>query len=128
MYLSSALGALGLLAATTTAAPSSPPLLNSRQDCEFNSVDSPECWKKGFSLTSNYYDEVPPVDVGREPVVYNFELTNITISPDGIERTVLAINGKFPGPTIEAEWGDTVGKLQTHHPFSPSPLPLMTPS
>lgn len=39
---------------------------------------------------------------------YWFELTNTTLSPDGIERDVLTVNGSVPGPTIEANWGDTV--------------------
>ncbi|XP_051134613.1 L-ascorbate oxidase isoform X2 [Andrographis paniculata] len=29
-------------------------------------------------------------------------------SPDGVEGTVLAINGRFPGPTIRARAGDTI--------------------
>lgn len=43
-------------------------------------------------------------------VQYWFEVTNTTVSPDGIERIGLAVNGSIPGPTIEANWGDTVGK------------------
>lgn len=29
-------------------------------------------------------------------------------SPDGYEREVIAINGMFPGPLIEANTGDTI--------------------
>lgn len=29
-------------------------------------------------------------------------------SPDGVEGVVMAINGKFPGPTIRARTGDTI--------------------
>jgi Multicopper oxidase len=29
---------------------------------------------------------------------------------DGYERIVLAVNGQYPGPTVEANWGDTVSK------------------
>lgn len=39
---------------------------------------------------------------------YNFEITNTTISPDGIERLGLVINGQMPGPLIEANWGDEI--------------------
>ncbi len=33
---------------------------------------------------------------------------NTTASLDGVERNVLLVNGTFPGPTIIADWGDTV--------------------
>lgn len=35
-------------------------------------------------------------------------MQNITAAPDGVERVVLSVNGTVPGPTIEADWGDTV--------------------
>ncbi|KAF2739733.1 hypothetical protein EJ04DRAFT_483935 [Polyplosphaeria fusca] len=41
-------------------------------------------------------------------VYYNFDITNATISPDGISRIGLLVNGQLPGPTIEANWGDTI--------------------
>lgn len=34
---------------------------------------------------------------------------NTTASLDGVERNVLLVNGTLPGPTIIADWGDTVG-------------------
>lgn len=30
------------------------------------------------------------------------------MAPDGVPRPVLAVNGQYPGPTIEADWGDTI--------------------
>lgn len=36
-------------------------------------------------------------------------------SPDCIENVVMAINGTFPGPTIEATAGDTVNITLTNH-------------
>lgn len=39
---------------------------------------------------------------------YWLELTNSTASPDGVQRNVLLVNGSFPGPTLFADWGDTV--------------------
>jgi len=30
------------------------------------------------------------------------------MAPDGIERPMLVFNNQYPGPTIEADWGDTV--------------------
>lgn len=76
--------------------------------------------------STNYYDEVPDtgvtVEVSSTPLlcwdqipdfrlfssqVY-LELVNTTASLDGVERNVLLVNGTFPGPTIIADWGDTV--------------------
>lgn len=48
---------------------------------------------------------VPNTGVTRE---YWFDLIQVTVAPDGIERMALTVNGSIPGPTIEADWGDTV--------------------
>ncbi|KIR33452.1 hypothetical protein I352_04221 [Cryptococcus deuterogattii MMRL2647] len=39
---------------------------------------------------------------------YTFNITKALASPDGYEREVIAINGMFPGPLIEANTGDTI--------------------
>lgn len=39
---------------------------------------------------------------------YTFTIAQSTLSPDGVPRTMLLVNGQFPGPTIEANWGDTI--------------------
>ena len=44
---------------------------------------------------------------GKGPT-YNFNIARGTIAPDGVNRSALLINGAFPGPLIEANWGDTV--------------------
>ncbi|KAJ4361052.1 uncharacterized protein N0V89_001621 [Didymosphaeria variabile] len=48
---------------------------------------------------------VPDTGVTRE---YYFELTDVTVAPDGYSRSAMAVNGSIPGPTIIADWGDTV--------------------
>lgn len=35
-------------------------------------------------------------------VKYDFEITNVTLSPDGIPKRMLVVNGQYPGPTITA--------------------------
>lgn len=30
------------------------------------------------------------------------------MSPDGYTKDVLLVNGQFPGPLVEANWGDTI--------------------
>lgn len=49
--------------------------------------------------------EVPDTGVTRE---YWLELTDVTVAPDGVSRSAMAVNGTIPGPTLFADWGDTV--------------------
>ncbi|KAF1813390.1 hypothetical protein P152DRAFT_395179 [Eremomyces bilateralis CBS 781.70] len=77
--------------------------LQSRQSCE-NSPTSRECWGQ-YSIDTDYYTVFPDTGVTRE---YWLVAQNVTISPDGYERKALVINGTMPGPTIEADWGDTI--------------------
>ncbi|KAI0016542.1 multicopper oxidase [Xylariomycetidae sp. FL0641] len=72
--------------------------------CDFDSASSPECWGD-FSLSTDWYSEAPDTGVTRE---YWLELVNKTAAPDGVERMVLTVNGTVPGPTLYADWGDTV--------------------
>jgi hypothetical protein len=71
-----------------------------------NSASDRSCWGD-YDLSTNYYDEAPDTGVTRE---YWFNIQNGTAAPDGVERIVLSVNGSVPGPTIIADWGDTVGK------------------
>ena len=71
-----------------------------------NSAEDRSCWGD-YDLSTNYYDTVPDTGVTRE---YWFDIQNSTAAPDGVDRIVLTVNGSFPGPTIIADWGDTVGE------------------
>jgi FtsP/CotA-like multicopper oxidase with cupredoxin domain len=75
-----------------------------RDECSFDSATSPECWGQ-WNLTTDWYATGPDTGVVRE---YWWEIVEHDISPDGIPRPALTINGTFPGPTIEADWGDTI--------------------
>jgi len=59
----------------------------------------------GYTINDNPYGVLPQTCATKE---YFFEITNTTISPDGIERIGLVVNGQMPGPLIEANWGDTI--------------------
>lgn len=60
----------------------------------------------GDRTTTNSDPSVPPnTGVVRS---YNFTIAQSTLAPDGVQRSVMLINGQFPGPTIEANWGDTI--------------------
>jgi hypothetical protein len=123
MFLKSLICSL-LVATKVAAAPqSSVPSLSKR--CT-NSADDRSCWGD-YDISTNYYDESPDTGVVRE---YWFNIVNTTAAPDGVERVVLSVNGSIPGPTIIADWGDTVGKYRqcretTHHQtLTPSKLSM----
>ncbi|KZV97348.1 hypothetical protein EXIGLDRAFT_764477 [Exidia glandulosa HHB12029] len=63
------------------------------------------CWDGRFDIATNYYTTGPRTGVTR---VYHWTLQNVTLSPDGIPRMALAMNGQMPGPTLVANWGDTI--------------------
>ncbi|KAG5984556.1 hypothetical protein E4U55_004212 [Claviceps digitariae] len=48
---------------------------------------------------------------------YDFTISRGVLSPDGYEREVILINGAFPGPLIEANWGDTI-QVTVHNNIS----------
>ncbi|RDW92183.1 hypothetical protein BP5796_01577 [Coleophoma crateriformis] len=89
----------GVTAAPSVTLPSKP--LGKR--C-VNSASDRSCWGD-YDLSTNYYDEAPDTGVTRE---YWLTLSNTTAAPDGVSRNVLLVNGTFPGPTLFADWGDTV--------------------
>ncbi|KAA8576186.1 hypothetical protein MFRU_009g01200 [Monilinia fructicola] len=53
---------------------------------------------------SNPYTSAPDTGVVRS---YDFTITRGKIAPDGYSRDVILINGQYPGPLLEANWGDT---------------------
>lgn len=61
-------------------------------------------WSKRTAFT-NYYKDYPNTGVIRS---YDFTISRGKIAPDGYEIDGLLVNGGFPGPTIEANWGDTI--------------------
>ncbi|KAF2141091.1 multicopper oxidase [Aplosporella prunicola CBS 121167] len=72
--------------------------------CSGNTAASRTAWCD-YDISTDYYSTVPNTGVTRE---YWFDLQETTVSPDGIERSALTVNGSIPGPTIFADWGDTV--------------------
>ncbi|KAI9836049.1 MAG: hypothetical protein M1819_001660 [Sarea resinae] len=96
---------IGLASTTPTPSAYSGTALSARSStCSGNTASDRSQWCD-YDLSTNYYTDGP--DTGNT-VEYWFNLVNTTASPDGVERNVLLVNGSFPGPTIEANWGDTV--------------------
>lgn len=62
-------------------------------------------WGSRSANNANPYTQSPNTGRTRS---YDFTIKRGTIAPDGYRRDVLLINDQFPGPTIEANWGDTI--------------------
>lgn len=61
----------------------------------------------GSRTASNTNPYTQPPNTGRIRS-YDFTIRRGFIRPDGFRKEVLLINNQFPGPTIEANWGDTI--------------------
>ncbi|RDW87987.1 multicopper oxidase-2 [Coleophoma cylindrospora] len=75
--------------------------------------DTIQPWRRNtqdYNLDMNWNNTAAPTTR-----VYNWTLTEIQIAPDGVERTVLAINGMFPGPVVEVNVGDRILVNLTNH-------------
>ncbi|XMA10415.1 hypothetical protein WAI453_003206 [Rhynchosporium graminicola] len=64
----------------------------------------------GFRRAASDYILDPSWIIDAEPTVrnYNWIITDIVANPDGVFRPMITINGKFPGPMIECNEGDTI--------------------
>ncbi|ETN46123.1 uncharacterized protein HMPREF1541_00307 [Cyphellophora europaea CBS 101466] len=65
-----------------------------------------ECPWKGRTVQGTHPQHDVP-DTG-EIRYYDFTIARATIAPDGVDRASILVNGQFPGPLIEANWGDWV--------------------
>ncbi|KAK6511771.1 hypothetical protein TWF481_000676 [Arthrobotrys musiformis] len=64
-----------------------------------------ECWDGKHNLWTDYEDlEKVPKGVVRK---YELVITNGEIAPDGYTVQKMLVNGQYPGPKIEGNWGDT---------------------
>ncbi|CZR70195.1 related to laccase precursor [Phialocephala subalpina] len=104
---------LALTSSRTSAAPHISSLSSLGKRCT-NSASDRACWGD-YDLSTDYYTTVP--DTGVTVEVY-LELVNTTAALDGVSRDVLLVNGTFPGPTIIANWGDTVGSIPFINPWN----------
>ncbi|KAF1984792.1 multicopper oxidase [Aulographum hederae CBS 113979] len=76
-----------------------------RQGCT-HGPDDRGCWSDGFDIDTDVYESWP--NTGRV-VEKTLTVTNVTCNPDGgPAKFCQLINGQYPGPTIEANWGDTL--------------------
>ncbi|QIW99529.1 hypothetical protein AMS68_005047 [Peltaster fructicola] len=62
-------------------------------------------WGGRTSANTDPYTDPPETGVTRH---YDFTVTRKTIYPDGVAKNGIVVNNAFPGPTIEANWGDWI--------------------
>ncbi|KAJ5142146.1 CAZyme family AA1 [Penicillium atrosanguineum] len=79
--------------------------------CPGNAPNKRAVWCN-YSIDTDYENVVP--DTGKT-LEYWFDIDEVTISPDGFARPVMAVNGTIPGPTLYANWGDYVVIHVTSH-------------
>jgi FtsP/CotA-like multicopper oxidase with cupredoxin domain len=46
---------------------------------------------------------------------YNLDIGHENLAPDGVPKRMMVVNGQYPGPTIEADWGDNVEVRVCNH-------------
>ncbi|CZT13380.1 hypothetical protein WAI453_013597 [Rhynchosporium graminicola] len=71
-------------------------------NCE-NGPQSRSCWMGDFTVETDSEERWP---VTGKTVHYDLNISNMTLSPDGVPRQGLYINGQYPGPLLTANWGD----------------------
>lgn len=63
-------------------------------------------WGSKTDTHTNVYTDAADTGVARN---YDFTITRAQISPDGYQmNNMFLVNGQFPGPLIEANWGDQI--------------------
>ncbi|KIW01054.1 uncharacterized protein PV09_07568 [Verruconis gallopava] len=101
MYSLSTIGA-GLLAFTSL---SSALVARGGYTACTNGASSRQCWSEGFDASTDFTKKWP--ETGKV-VTYELEATSEIMSPDGFARPMMVFNKQYPGPTIEADWGDII--------------------
>ncbi|KAI0154133.1 multicopper oxidase [Xylariaceae sp. FL1272] len=62
-------------------------------------------WGSKTARSSNPYTTAPMTGISRH---YDFNISRGLIAPDGYEKSAILVNGQFPGPLIQANWGDYI--------------------
>lgn len=62
-------------------------------------------WDCSTGSSNEGSDAIPATGAVRS---YDFTISRATLSPDGVAREMIVVNNQFPGPLLEANWGDIV--------------------
>ncbi|MCJ1439505.1 hypothetical protein MMC27_008899 [Xylographa pallens] len=91
------------------------PSNNNDQGC-VNSPQRRDCWQDEYNIHTDYEKHVPYTGVTRK---YTLVITNAPWSGDGYTDEGMLINGSYPGPVIEANWGDEL-EITVHNQLTNS--------
>ncbi|KAF2086857.1 multicopper oxidase [Saccharata proteae CBS 121410] len=81
-----------------------------RSDIFDRGLDTP--WCALLHSNANPTNSVPSTE---HTVYYKFDVSEMTIAPDGVQKDGIVVNGAFPGPMISANWGDWIEVEVTNH-------------
>ena len=62
-------------------------------------------WGSQTANNSDPYTQAPNTGITRH---YQFTLSRSQLAPDGYRKNMILVNGQFPAPVIEANWGDYI--------------------
>lgn len=81
------------------------------------SISSPDTRVENFRRSPDDYILSPDWDFNEPPTIrqYHFNISHGYINPDGVYRSMLLVNGQFPGPMIECNEGDIVQVTVENH-------------
>ncbi|KAH8157335.1 hypothetical protein CIB48_g10906 [Xylaria polymorpha] len=97
----------GLLAGLGQCAPSQPNGLEVRGTGSCNTPSNRACWSPGFDINTDYETKTPPGVI--RTFTWELKEHDNWTGPDGrVKSKVMLINNQYPGPTITANWGDTL--------------------
>lgn len=71
-------------------------------------------WGTRTANNTNYYVDYPNTGVTRS---YDWTVSKQDVAPDGVTVPGLLVNGQYPGPLIEANWGDWI-EVTVHNNIS----------
>lgn len=75
-------------------------------DNGINSDGKNNCpWGSETAKDNNPYTDAPDTGITRH---YEWNISRGVIAPDGYQKNVILINDQFPGPLVEANWGDWI--------------------
>jgi len=71
----------------------------------YNGPENRRCWTPGFDIETNYEIKTPTTrHISRHYLI----IDEGTFDKDGYEVSALLINGSYPGPALNANWGDLI--------------------
>lgn len=56
--------------------------------------------------------QIPNTGMTRQ---YNWVVSEALLAPDGVQKNMIVVNGQYPGPLIEANWGDWIEVTVTNN-------------